>query len=119
MFLEFLLTVILSIAVVILYYRWNYGTLEKLGIPVVKTHFLYGSQSDFNKICSHDRDMEWFEKHGEIYGVYNGRQPQIHIVDPEIVRQIFVKDFDKFANRSFDVGGGAAKLFHEMLDSLK
>ncbi|CAG7827251.1 unnamed protein product, partial [Allacma fusca] len=119
MLVEFVLLLVSIGALLVLYFRWNYGTLEKLGIPVVKTHFLLGSQSDLNKIVGHERDYEWFQTYGDIYGVYNGRQPQIHIVDTDIIRQIFIKDFDKFVNRSFDLGDGAPPLFTEMLDFIK
>ncbi|CAG7820488.1 unnamed protein product, partial [Allacma fusca] len=116
---EFVLLLVSIGALLVLYFRWNYGTLEKLGIPVVKTHFLLGSQTDFNKIVGHERDYEWFQTYGDIYGVYYGRKPQIHIVDPEIVRQILVKDFDKFVNHSIDFGAGASDVFGEMLDFIK
>ncbi|CAG7732637.1 unnamed protein product [Allacma fusca] len=119
MLLEVVLIFLSTAILLVIYFRWNYGTLEKLGIPVVETHFLLGSQSDFHKIIGHERDYEWFETHGEIYGVYNGRQPEIHIVDPEIVRQILITDFSKFVNRSFDLGTKASSVLCEIMDFIK
>ncbi len=69
-----LLTVILAvilcvISIVILYARWNYGVLEKMGIPVVKPHFLFGSTflTRFKPIGY--RDIDWMKEHGSVFGV--------------------------------------------------
>ena len=38
--------------------------------------------------------------------MYEGRDPQIYINDAELVKQIFIKNFDSFENRKpFDLGG--------------
>ncbi|CAG7732505.1 unnamed protein product, partial [Allacma fusca] len=118
MIAEVFLTLALLSALLVLYLRWNHGTLEKLGIPVVKTHFLLGSQSSFTEVFGPERDLEWFQAHGKIYGVYCGRQPQIHIVDPDIVRQIYITDFDKFRNHKFHAGVAGSPVLGEMLDFL-
>lgn len=48
--------------------------------------------------------------------VYEGQDPQIHIADPELVRLIFVKDFDYFHDRRhMDFG---SNVFNEILDYL-
>lgn len=69
-----LLTVILAvlvgvISIVIIYARWNYGFLEKLGIPVVKPHFLLGSTflTRFKPIGY--RDIDWMKEYGSVFGV--------------------------------------------------
>lgn len=51
------------------YMRWNYGSLEKLGIPVVKPHFLLGSLPNRHLIIDHENDYKLFKKYGEIFGV--------------------------------------------------
>ncbi|XP_078674333.1 cytochrome P450 3A8-like isoform X1 [Branchiostoma floridae x Branchiostoma belcheri] len=38
--------------------------------------------------------------YGKVYGVYNGRVPVLVISDPEMLREIFVKQFHKFTNRA-------------------
>ncbi|CAG7817390.1 unnamed protein product [Allacma fusca] len=116
MLVEFVLAIVAVGALLVVYLRWNHGTLEKLGIPVVKTHFLLGSQNSFTEVFGPERDLERFETYGEIYGVYNGRQPEIHIVDPDIVRQIYITDSDKFPNHKFSSGVAASPVWGEMMD---
>lgn len=59
----------LVITTLIVYARWHYGTLEKLGIPVVKPHFLLGSnwETRFEQIGY--RDVERVKVYGSVYGV--------------------------------------------------
>jgi len=58
------------IIVAITYARWNFGTLEKLGIPVEKPkHFLYGSAIEyFEDICQLN-EIKRMQKYGPVFGV--------------------------------------------------
>lgn len=52
-------------------------------------------------------ELEWFKKYGKIYGTFNEKlEPTLTIVDPELVKQIMVKDFSMFVNRAPFPGGG-------------
>jgi len=67
-------TVILAIILVVvsflvLYARWNYGKLEKMGVPVVKPHFLLGSTYELFKMAPPVQDVEWMKKYGGVFGV--------------------------------------------------
>ncbi|CAG2106307.1 unnamed protein product, partial [Medioppia subpectinata] len=46
-------------------------------------------------------EMEWYNTYGRLYGKYNCGQPVPMVADPALVRQILVKDFNKFRNRDF------------------
>ncbi|XP_037539369.1 thromboxane-A synthase isoform X2 [Nematolebias whitei] len=39
--------------------------------------------------------------HGRVSGYYFGRKPTVLIADPDLLRQVLVKDFSSFPNRSF------------------
>ena len=43
-------------------------------------------------------DMKRVKKYGKVFGMFEGVQPAIYISDPEIIKQILVKDFDHFVN---------------------
>jgi len=43
--------------------------------------------------------MKWFHRYGKIYGVFNGNQPVLTILDHELIKQVLVKDFHLFVNR--------------------
>lgn len=56
-------------AFLIFYARWHYGTLEKLGIPVAKPHFLLGSDPDGHTFVHVEKDLERYRKYGPVFGV--------------------------------------------------
>ncbi|CAG7816712.1 unnamed protein product [Allacma fusca] len=80
----------------ILYARWHYGELESVGIPTAKPAFIFGSDPNIHDVVVHEKDYERFKQFGDIWGSYEGRSPQVFIADPEIARQILIKDFENF-----------------------
>jgi len=69
MFLYIFLLLLGAVLCLILYVRWNYGVLEKLGIPMDKPHFFLGNTKDtFNHPIGF-ADVEKFKRLGPIYGV--------------------------------------------------
>ncbi|XP_037036450.1 cytochrome P450 3A56-like [Bradysia coprophila] len=104
------------ISFLIIYARWNFGTLESMGIPTIKPHWLLGSHPNIHKIVVQDEDMKNFRKYGKIWGSYEGREPQIFLADAELVRLICVKDSDHFQDkRMIDFKN---ELFNEVIDTL-
>lgn len=70
--LAFVLAFILITVLVglVIYARWHYGTLEKLGIPMVGKPFLiFGNTIDAYSKAGGALDIERFNKFGPIYGV--------------------------------------------------
>ena len=55
----------------------------------------------------HKAFIEYGKKYGTVYKMYLGRSPIITVADPEIVKHILVKDFDKFRNRPEVLKGNA------------
>ncbi|XP_077538346.1 cytochrome P450 3A24-like, partial [Haemaphysalis longicornis] len=44
-------------------------------------------------------DQERYKKFGRVFGIYEGGKPTLVVADPELVKQILVKDFPAFPNR--------------------
>lgn len=69
----FLLVICAIILVVLfgllIYARWEYGELEKMGIPVVAHHPLLGSTREIYNTVGGLNDVKWMEKYGKIFGV--------------------------------------------------
>lgn len=61
--------VLCAISLLILYARWNYGLLEKLGIPVVQPHLVLGSSFSTRFTPEGYRGIAWMKEHGPIFGV--------------------------------------------------
>ena len=47
----------------------------------------------------HKAFVEYAKKYGKVYKMYMGRSPMITVADPEMLKHILVKDFEKFRNR--------------------
>ncbi|CAL8112251.1 unnamed protein product [Orchesella dallaii] len=92
--------VVLLAAVIIRAGRVNYGTLENCGFPVIEPTLCLGSEPNYHKTVQHLVDIERYKKYGPIWGSYVGRHPHVFVADPDLIRQIFVKDFaSHFENR--------------------
>ena len=64
----------------------------------------------------HKAFIEYGKKYGKVYKMYMGRSPVITVADSEIMKQVLVKDFDKFRNRP-DVMRGNAPLDKGLFDA--
>ena len=42
---------------------------------------------------------EWTEKYGKVFGFYEGNIPTLAVADPDVVREILIKQFNKFEQR--------------------
>ena len=90
--------------IAILYRRASryYGTLEELGIPVVKPFLCFGSTPpNYHEFRFHELDMKWYKELGKpkVWGYYEGHMPTVAIIDPAVIKSIFVKQFDSFRDR--------------------
>lgn len=45
-------------------------------------------------------DNEWTRKYGKVYGVYEGYSPVLRITDNELIKHIWIKNFQKFTDRN-------------------
>ncbi|XP_024061005.2 cytochrome P450 3A9-like isoform X1 [Terrapene carolina triunguis] len=87
------------LALLILYGIWPYGIFKKLGIPGPTPLPFFGTtleyrngMVDFDKIC--------FQKYGKIWGLYDGRQPVLAILDSTLIKTVLVKEcYTTFTNR--------------------
>jgi len=98
-----LFLVIAGTLCVILFLRRNYGKLEKIGIPVIKPTFCFGSGPfKLHKVNFVEDDLENFRKYGPNWGAYAMSEPWLSISDPKIIKQITVKSFDHFSSHYFE-----------------
>lgn len=88
------------------------STFEKLGIPGPKPNYIFGNLIDISREGFHGVFPKWTKKHGPIVGFYFGGRPQVLITDLELIRNIMVKDFHIFSNKSQCVPGGIHPVPH-------
>ena len=101
------LTLILGLFAAVLFLLWrhltqNRGIVESFGIPYIKPTFIFGSSPFFyHKINIREWMVQQFNKYGKTWGRYEGITPVIVTIDPEIIKEVTVKQFDNFTD-AFD-----------------
>ncbi|XP_023213280.1 cytochrome P450 6g1-like [Centruroides sculpturatus] len=53
----------------------------------------------------HIIELEYYKKYGRIHGRIMGFKPQLCVADPQILKKVFVKDFNTFHNRMVRCNG--------------
>ncbi|XP_063772979.1 cytochrome P450 3A9-like [Pseudophryne corroboree] len=90
----------------LLYGILPYGIFKKLGVPGPTPLPFVGTFLGYRKGVV-QYDMECNKKYGKLWGLYDGRQPVLAILDPAIIKSILVKDcYTNFLNRrNFGLNG--------------
>ena len=78
--------------------RWM-SLLARSGIPGPKPHLIRGNADDFRGMSSIERQKAFIERYGKIVGYYNGAKPIVLVADPELAKNIQIKDFQYFHDR--------------------
>ncbi|XP_035685177.1 cytochrome P450 3A8-like [Branchiostoma floridae] len=86
------------ICLVLLYGYRTMSVLQKLGVRGPTPLPFVGNLLTYRK-GQNVAFREWRQNYGRVYGMYEGLAPKLVITDPEIVKQVFVKDFSNFPMR--------------------
>lgn len=89
---------LLCIALLYWYSIFPYSALAKCGIRHPKPLPFYGNMFMFRK-GFFNAHTELINTYGKVCGYYLGRRPVIVVADPDMLRQIMVKEFSLFPNR--------------------
>ena len=100
MLLYFLLSLV---AILYRHLTKNRGQLESLGVPMDGPNWLLGSGPfDHHERVVHDTYRQRFRAFGaRTYGRYDGIHPCLVTVEPEIVKNVLVKNFANFSEVFF------------------
>ena len=94
-----ILTIILIIITFYLYSLWQHSLWRRLGIPGPKPVPFLGIMLQFIKKGLVKTDIELVAKYGEVVGIYNCHLPTLLVSDPDMLKEIFIKNFSNFTNR--------------------
>ncbi|XP_070556745.1 cytochrome P450 3A5-like [Ptychodera flava] len=93
-----LILTIIVLTLLYLFSTWTYSTFKTLGIPGPTPWPIVGNTLQLSAGV-YKMDVEWAKKYGKVIGTYEGRTPVLLLADPEICKQICVKNFTSFYNR--------------------
>ena len=95
----------------------EYALISHVPLPGPKPWPYFGNLIEVARYGGlHKAFVEYGKKYGKVYKMYMGRSPVITVADSEIMKQVLVKDFDKFRNRP-DVMRGNAPLDKGLFDA--
>ncbi|XP_076146051.1 cytochrome P450 3A27-like [Alosa pseudoharengus] len=90
---------LLFLGLLLVYGYWPYGIFKKLGVPGPKPVLFFGNMLKYRKGI-HNFDMECFQKYGKMWGIFEGRQVILSIMDTELIKTVLVKEcYSYFTNR--------------------
>ncbi|KAJ6644129.1 putative cytochrome P450 28a5 [Pseudolycoriella hygida] len=83
------------------YLAWNRNYWKNRGVPGPDPKFIWGTfagsfQQKINQTTEIDELYRQYKHTTPFVGVYSGREPQLLIIDPEMVKSILIKDFKNF-----------------------
>lgn len=81
-----------------LYYKHKFSYWKKLGVPGPEPQIPLGNFRNTHKSLP-EIIIEWAEEYDKVYGAYNGVQPTLVIGEPELVKEVLIKNFHKFTDR--------------------
>ncbi|NXN94593.1 CP3AO protein, partial [Rhinopomastus cyanomelas] len=83
----------------LLYGVWPYRAFKKLGVPGPQPVPFFGTFLQYRHGVL-NFDQMCFEKYGKIWGIFDGRQPILVVLDPILIKNILVKEcYSIFTNR--------------------
>ncbi|XP_064611451.1 cytochrome P450 3A9-like [Liolophura sinensis] len=91
-----------------LYGIWPYLSTS-IRLPGPKPSLFFGNLIQLNKTGALNMEMMCLKKYGRVFLSWRGRNPVINIADPDMVKQICVKEFKNFANRGVFLPLGAVQ----------
>jgi len=101
----FLTLAAVTLIVVFLVKRWyDFQLFVRCNIVGPKPHFILGNLKDLddgNGTKAGSLNLE--KKYGKTCGIFFGSMPNIITSDPEVLKQVFIKDFHYFANRKLGI----------------
>ncbi|RWS01725.1 Cytochrome P450 3A24-like protein, partial [Dinothrombium tinctorium] len=99
---SYLLNCVIFALIVGLYVIWRkrlMSTFQRYGINGPKPHLFFGNMRELHKEGNVVCVGKWMKEYGPIFGYYVGARRVLIIAEPNILKQIQIKDFKRFSHR--------------------
>ncbi|XP_056131174.1 cytochrome P450 3A30-like isoform X1 [Lampris incognitus] len=91
--------IVILLSLLALYGYAPYGFFKKLGIQGPKPLPFIGTFLEYRKGL-HVFDTDCYKKYGKVWGIYDGRQPVLAVMDTAMIKTILIKEcYSIFTNR--------------------
>ncbi|RWS02941.1 Cytochrome P450 3A24-like protein, partial [Dinothrombium tinctorium] len=97
--------------IIVLYVSWRkrlMSTFQRYGINGPKPHLFFGNMRELHKEGNVVCVNKWMKEYGPIFGYYDGGRRVLIINEPNILKQIQIKEFKKFSHRFRLLKGGSS-----------
>ncbi|XP_052689109.1 cytochrome P450 3A9-like [Crassostrea angulata] len=95
----YIATVIFIILALYKYLVYHFNTFERLGIPGPKPTFFLGNLLEIRNKGQLQAIIDWRKEYGRIFGYFEGYTPVLSVSDPDLLKDVLVKDFENFQSR--------------------
>lgn len=72
---------------------------QKQDVPHESYALIFGPMLRIAKKPFHELDLERYKKYGRVYGMFESGKPSLFVAEPELLKQILLKDFLVLPNR--------------------
>ncbi|XP_054165716.1 cytochrome P450 3A2-like [Oppia nitens] len=101
--IQWIVLTLITIVSVLTYYHFKWKRLlsywSARNIDGPKPLSIFGNLLDKYSTAKPLLELQWYRQFGRLYGTYTGPLHDLTIADPELIKQILVKDFHRFRNR--------------------
>ncbi|XP_025088068.1 uncharacterized protein LOC112560422 [Pomacea canaliculata] len=95
----YLLLLLIAVVLFYLYGTWSFGIWKSMGVDGPKPLPFFGNLWELNKKGNEKSIRQWSQTYGRTFGIYCGRQPLLVTTDLDILKEVLVKDFNRFSDR--------------------
>lgn len=85
-----------------LYLKNHFSFWSKKNIPGPKPSLLTGNYDQLRKESHLIVHKKFIEKYGRVFGMFDLNRPKLIVADPDLIKQMLVKDFTSLTNRRSD-----------------
>ncbi|XP_023238238.1 uncharacterized protein LOC111637060 [Centruroides sculpturatus] len=78
----------------------HFSLFRKLGIPGPPPNVFFGNYLEIFLKGSIQPQKQWISRYGKVLGYYHGEVPVLLVADANLLKNILIKDFQKFIDRS-------------------